>query len=159
MTYHLEKQHTDNEDGYAARNSLNKWFNNDVVRIKLVEAPGKEYKWLVGKRGKRKRCRSMIKRKRKERSRQEWDGDDEDDDREYKMREKAKRVGNTQQANETEISLLGFINVQDQIWRNEINKGMGNIVASYNTGKQNGESIQYLIDPRRFENLLKEKES
>eukprot|EP00957_Ditylum_brightwellii_P072440 5505100-Ditylum_brightwellii.AAC.1 len=31
MTYHLEEQHNDINDGYAARISLNEWFNNDVV--------------------------------------------------------------------------------------------------------------------------------
>eukprot|EP00957_Ditylum_brightwellii_P130018 9916376-Ditylum_brightwellii.AAC.1 len=92
MMYHLERQHNDNEDGYAARKSSNDWFNNDVIRTKLVEAPRKEYKLLVGKRGKRKRCRSMIRRKRKERSGRDWHGDDEDDDREYKRRKRVKRV-------------------------------------------------------------------
>eukprot|EP00957_Ditylum_brightwellii_P187073 14247573-Ditylum_brightwellii.AAC.1 len=67
-----------------------------------------------------KRCRSMIRRKRKERSRQDWDGDGEDDDREYKRRKRAKRVGNTQKANEPEINPLGFINIPDRIWRNEL---------------------------------------
>eukprot|EP00957_Ditylum_brightwellii_P197261 15028614-Ditylum_brightwellii.AAC.1 len=75
------------------------------------------------------------------------------------MRKRAKRVGNTQKANETEISPLSFINVPDQIWRNELSKGERDVVASHNTRKQNGESIECLIIPRRFENLLKEKES
>eukprot|EP00957_Ditylum_brightwellii_P065732 4986379-Ditylum_brightwellii.AAC.1 len=86
ITYHLERQHDDNEDGYAARKALNEWFNNDVVRIKLAEAPRKEYKLLVAKRRKRERYRSTVRRKRKERSGQDWDGDGDDDDREYKMR-------------------------------------------------------------------------
>eukprot|EP00957_Ditylum_brightwellii_P122727 9359428-Ditylum_brightwellii.AAC.1 len=68
MTYHLERQHNDNNDGYATRKSLNEWFNNDVDRTKLAEAPRKGYKVLVGKRGKRKRCKFIIRRKRKERS-------------------------------------------------------------------------------------------
>eukprot|EP00957_Ditylum_brightwellii_P177895 13550047-Ditylum_brightwellii.AAC.1 len=107
MTYHLEGHHDDSEDGYAARKSLNKRFNNDAVRIKLAEAPRKESNLLVKKRGKRKRYRSMIRRKKKERSGQDWDGDDEDeDDREYKRRKRARRVGKTWETNETEISLL-----------------------------------------------------
>eukprot|EP00957_Ditylum_brightwellii_P018792 1412537-Ditylum_brightwellii.AAC.1 len=91
MTYHLEGQHDDSKDGYAARKLLNEWFNNDVVRFKLAEAPRKEYKLLVEKRGKRKRCMSTIRRKRKESSGQDWHGDDEDDDREYKRRKRTRR--------------------------------------------------------------------
>eukprot|EP00957_Ditylum_brightwellii_P064858 4920268-Ditylum_brightwellii.AAC.1 len=67
MAYHLERQHDDNEDEYAAKKSLNERFNNDVVRINLAEAPRKQYKLLVAKRRKMKRCRSMIRRRRKER--------------------------------------------------------------------------------------------
>eukprot|EP00957_Ditylum_brightwellii_P129294 9862902-Ditylum_brightwellii.AAC.1 len=154
-TYHLERQHDDSEDGYAARKSLHGWFNNNVVRIKLAEVPRKEYKLLVAKGEKRKRCRSTIRRKRKERSGQDWD---KDDDREYKRRTRAKRAGNTWKANETEIGPLGFINVPDQIWRNELSEGERDFVASYNARKQNEELVKYLITPRRFENLLKEKE-
>eukprot|EP00957_Ditylum_brightwellii_P183407 13970696-Ditylum_brightwellii.AAC.2 len=120
MTYPLERQQNDNESGYAAR------------------------------KRKRKRCRSTIRRKRKERLRQDWDGNDDDDDREYKMGEKAKRVGRTQKVNEKEISPLGFINVPDQIWRNKLRKGERDFVASYNAKKQNGELIKNLIIPRRF---------
>ena len=46
----LEMQHEDDGDEYAARKSLNEWFNNDVVRFKLTEVPRKEYKLLVKKR-------------------------------------------------------------------------------------------------------------
>eukprot|EP00957_Ditylum_brightwellii_P099165 7553032-Ditylum_brightwellii.AAC.1 len=65
MTYHLERQHHDNKDRYAVRKSLNEWYNNDVVRIKLAEIPRKEYKLLVAKRRRRKKCRSMIRRMKK----------------------------------------------------------------------------------------------
>eukprot|EP00957_Ditylum_brightwellii_P108168 8252664-Ditylum_brightwellii.AAC.1 len=75
------------------------------------------------------------------------------------MRKRAKRVGNTQKENEPEISPLGFINVPDQIWRNELSKGERDFVASHNVRKQNGESIKNLIVPRGFEDFLKEKES
>eukprot|EP00957_Ditylum_brightwellii_P169694 12915945-Ditylum_brightwellii.AAC.1 len=104
MTYHLERHHDDDKDKYAARKSLNEWFNNGVVRIKLTEAPRKEYKVLVGKKGKKKRCRFTIRRKRKERPQQDWDGGN--DDREYKRRKRAKSIRNTQKANKTEISPL-----------------------------------------------------
>eukprot|EP00957_Ditylum_brightwellii_P041199 3118678-Ditylum_brightwellii.AAC.1 len=81
-----ERQRGDRVDGYEARKSLNEWFNNNIVRIKLLKAPRKEYKLLVVKRGKRKRYKSMIRRKRKERLGRNQDRDDKDDDRKYKKR-------------------------------------------------------------------------
>eukprot|EP00957_Ditylum_brightwellii_P067222 5101558-Ditylum_brightwellii.AAC.1 len=84
MMYDSERQHKDNDDGYTARKSLNEWFNKDVTRTKLAEAPRKEYQLLVRKRRKRKRCRSTIRRK--------------------------KKVGNTQKANGPEIGPLDYTN-------------------------------------------------
>eukprot|EP00957_Ditylum_brightwellii_P089528 6817616-Ditylum_brightwellii.AAC.1 len=158
MIHDLEVQHKGNEDEYAVRKSLNEWFNNDITRTKLAKASRKEYKLLVRKGGKRKRYRSTIRRKRKGRYGQDWDGDDDDDNRNYKERKRAKRVENSQKANEPEVSPLGFINIPDPIWRNGLSKGERDFVASYNARKQNGEWIKHLIVPRRFENLLKEKE-
>ena len=51
MMYDSERQHKDNDDGYTARKPLNEWFNKDVTRTKLAEAPRKEYQLLVRKRG------------------------------------------------------------------------------------------------------------
>eukprot|EP00957_Ditylum_brightwellii_P058314 4420853-Ditylum_brightwellii.AAC.1 len=116
-TFCRVSQEKDSEDEYAARKSLNELFNNDVTRTKLAKASRKEYKLLDGKGGKRKRCRSTIRRKRKGRSERDWDGDDKDDDRKYKGKKRAKRVGNSWKANEPEISPLGFINVPDPIWK------------------------------------------
>ena len=47
----------------------------------------------------------------------------------------------------------------DQIWRNELSKDEKEFVASHNVKKQHGESTENLTVPRRFERLLKEKES
>eukprot|EP00957_Ditylum_brightwellii_P155795 11860597-Ditylum_brightwellii.AAC.1 len=74
------------------------------------------------------------------------------------MRKRAKRVGNTWKANEPEISVLGFIDAPDKVWRMELSRGKRNFVPSYNVRKQNRESIKNLIIPGRFENLSKEKE-
>eukprot|EP00957_Ditylum_brightwellii_P058407 4429074-Ditylum_brightwellii.AAC.1 len=95
---------------------------------------------------------------RKERSGQDWDGDDDADDRKYRSRKRARRSRRTWKANETEIRPLGFINIPDQIWRNELCKGERDFVVSYNAKKQNEELIKNLIIPRRFENLLKKRE-
>eukprot|EP00957_Ditylum_brightwellii_P003610 273461-Ditylum_brightwellii.AAC.1 len=89
----------------------------------MAKASMKEYKLLVRKGRKRKRCRSTIRRKRKGRSGRDQDGDDEDDGRNFKERKEAKRVGNSKKANEPEISPLGFINVPDPIWMNVLSKG------------------------------------
>eukprot|EP00957_Ditylum_brightwellii_P084548 6429293-Ditylum_brightwellii.AAC.1 len=130
-----ERHHNDKKDRYVARKSSNEWSNNDAVRIKVAEASRKQYKLLVVERRKRKRCRSSIRRKRKERLGQDWDGDDDDDDRKYKMRNGAKRVGNTWKANEPEISPLGFISVPEKVWRKELSKGKRDFVAYHNAGK------------------------
>lgn len=47
----------------------------------------------------------------------------------------------------------------DQIWRNELSKDEKEFVASHNAKKRHGESTENLTVPRRFERLLKEKES
>eukprot|EP00957_Ditylum_brightwellii_P122257 9323291-Ditylum_brightwellii.AAC.1 len=57
---------------------------------------------------------------RKERSGRDWDGDD--DERGYRLRKRAKRLRSLWKVTETEISPVGFINVPDHIWRNEISK-------------------------------------
>eukprot|EP00957_Ditylum_brightwellii_P132243 10083797-Ditylum_brightwellii.AAC.1 len=47
----------------------------------------------------------------------------------------------------------------DQIWRNELSKDEKEFVALHNAKKKYGESTVNLTVPRRFERLLKERES
>eukprot|EP00957_Ditylum_brightwellii_P192240 14633357-Ditylum_brightwellii.AAC.1 len=76
---------------------------------------------------------------REERFGREWDGED-DNGREYGSRKKARRTGSFCKVDETEISPQGFINVPDQIWRNELSKDEEDFVAAHNAKKQHGES-------------------
>eukprot|EP00957_Ditylum_brightwellii_P200767 15304445-Ditylum_brightwellii.AAC.1 len=83
-----------------------------------------------------KRYRSTIRRMREERSGRDWDGDDDDD----RNIDQGKRQG-------------------DKIQRNELSKYKRDFITSHNAKKQYGELIETLIVPKRFEKLLKEKES
>eukprot|EP00957_Ditylum_brightwellii_P183605 13984897-Ditylum_brightwellii.AAC.1 len=78
---------------------------------------------------------------------------------EYGSRGKARRLGSFWKVDETEISPLGFIDVPDQIWRNELSKDKKHFVAAHNAKKQHGASTANLTVPKRFERLLKEKET
>eukprot|EP00957_Ditylum_brightwellii_P132172 10078255-Ditylum_brightwellii.AAC.1 len=95
---------------------------------------------------------------REERYGREWDGDN-DDGREYGSRKKARRIGSFGGVDETEISYQGFINVPEQIWRNELSKDKKEFVAAYNAKKQHGESTANLVIPKKIKRLLKERET
>eukprot|EP00957_Ditylum_brightwellii_P025389 1920363-Ditylum_brightwellii.AAC.1 len=71
---------------------------------------------------------------REERYGREWD-EDNYDDREYGSRKKARRLGSFWKVYETEINHQSFINVPDQIWRNELSKNEKDFVASHNAKK------------------------
>eukprot|EP00957_Ditylum_brightwellii_P176663 13455781-Ditylum_brightwellii.AAC.1 len=71
---------------------------------------------------------------REERYGREWDGGDEDG-REYGSRKKARRIGSFWKVDETEISPQHFINVPDQIWRNELSKDKKDFIAAHNAKK------------------------
>eukprot|EP00957_Ditylum_brightwellii_P156248 11892651-Ditylum_brightwellii.AAC.1 len=80
---------------------------------------------------------------REERYGREWDGDD-DDGRKYGSRKKARGTGSFWKVDETKISPQGFINVPDQIWRNELSKDKKDFVVAHNAKKQHGESTANL---------------
>eukprot|EP00957_Ditylum_brightwellii_P141188 10757017-Ditylum_brightwellii.AAC.1 len=80
---------------------------------------------------------------REERYGREWDGEDSDG-REDGSRKKARRTGSFFKVDETEISPQGFINVPDQIWKNELSKDKKDFVAAHNAKKRHGESTANL---------------
>eukprot|EP00957_Ditylum_brightwellii_P038047 2877519-Ditylum_brightwellii.AAC.1 len=58
--------------------------------------------------------------------------------REYGSRKKERRLGGFQKVDETEISPQCFINVLDQIWRNELSKDKKDFAAAHNAKKRHG---------------------
>jgi hypothetical protein len=121
-------------------------------------ASRKEDQVMFVKKIERKRYRSTIRKIREKRYGIECDGDD-NDGRKYGSKKKARRLGRFWKVDETEISVQGFINVPDQIWRNKLSMNKKDYVVAHNAKKQRRESAENLTVPKRFKRLLKERES